>query len=77
MERVETTSVLPCAVEKERELVRRGGAVTVLAVIEEPVVVDVVNTLVKRLDTTSVDAMPTVLMTSNPPSSVETTSGFV
>jgi hypothetical protein len=74
---VDTTSVLPCAVEKTRELERREGAVTVLIFIEEPTVVDTVYAFVNRLETTSVDAMPTVLMMSNPPSSVETVSGFV
>ncbi len=37
---LETTSVLPCAVEKKRELDRRRGAVTVPMVTEEPVTVE-------------------------------------
>lgn len=74
--RVEILMVFPCAVEKDREFEKRG-AVTVLAVIEEPTVVDTVNPLVKRLETDIVEAALTVLITNNPPLRVETVRGLV
>jgi hypothetical protein len=40
---LETAIELPCAVEKKRELEKRRGAVTVLIVTEEPVVVEKVS----------------------------------
>ena len=69
--------MLPCAVEKIRELERREGAVTVLTVIEEPVVMDTVYAFVNRLDTARLDVMLIVFIVSKPPSSVETVSGLV
>ena len=69
--------MLPCAVEKERESERRRGAVTVLMVTEEPMVVEKVSMEVLRLETERVDRQVIVLMMSEPPSSVETVSGLV
>jgi hypothetical protein len=58
-------------------LEKRRGAVTVLIVTEEPVVVEKESLEAWRVETDRVEAHVIVLVTSNLPSSVETVSGLV